>query len=239
MLARTHEPDTMALPVDFIHQSFRYVLGRVSYAVSDWVDWCVAAWPTIPESERHIIQRELEHAFERDDDFRAKGAAYLPLGMDCDRSEWERVRALYQEQGPMTKPILCLDFDGVCHAYTSGWKGADVIPDPPVPGLFEFLLEASKHFAVHIFSSRSNQPGGIFAMQQWFGRYYDAWVYQGGEHDTDLLPSLLFPTEKPPAFLTIDDRAMTFTGTWPDAAALLAFKSWNRSGLDASHEVHQ
>ena len=31
----------------------------------------------------------------------------------------------------MPKPILCLDFDGVVHSYTSGWKGADVIPDPP------------------------------------------------------------------------------------------------------------
>jgi hypothetical protein len=34
----------------------------------------------------------------------------------------------------MRKPILCLDFDGVLHSYTSGWKGAAVIPDPPVPG---------------------------------------------------------------------------------------------------------
>ena len=65
----------------------------------------------------------------------------------------------------MSKPILCVDFDGVIHSYASGWKGADAIPDPPVPGAMEFLREALRHFRVSIFSSRSNQPGGIAAMQ--------------------------------------------------------------------------
>ena len=60
----------------------------------------------------------------------------------------------------MSKPILCLDFDGVCHSYVSGWKGADIISDPPVEGLFEFLREAGKHFSIHIYSSRSHQEGG-------------------------------------------------------------------------------
>jgi len=63
------------------------------------------------------------------------------------------------------KPILCLDFDGVCHSYTSGWRGAAVIPDPPVDGLWDFLFTAMAVFEVHIFSSRSNQSGGITAMQ--------------------------------------------------------------------------
>ena len=62
------------------------------------------------------------------------------------------------------KPILCLDFDGVCHSYTSGWKGADVIPDEYVPGLFVFLFQAQKHFNIQVFSSRSHQPGGREAM---------------------------------------------------------------------------
>jgi hypothetical protein len=48
----------------------------------------------------------------------------------------------------MAKPILSLDFDGVIHSYTSGWKGADVIADPPVPGAFQFIGEALQVFLV-------------------------------------------------------------------------------------------
>ena len=39
---------------------------------------------------------------------------------------------------------------------------------------------------------------------------------------------LTFPTEKPPAFLTLDDRALTFDGTWPDITTLQEFKPWNK-----------
>ena len=62
------------------------------------------------------------------------------------------------------KPILCLDFDGVIHSYTSRWQGAGVIPDPPVDGAIAFMLGALDRFDVVIFSSRSNQPGGLSAM---------------------------------------------------------------------------
>lgn len=41
---------------------------------------------------------------------------------------------------------------------------------------------------------------------------------------------LSFPTEKGPAFLTIDDRAICFNGTWPDPQAILEFKPWYKKG---------
>lgn len=67
----------------------------------------------------------------------------------------------------MSKPILCLDFDGVIHSYTSGWKGADVIPDAPVADAMRFIWDATDHFRVAIYSSRSGQRGGIRAMRSW------------------------------------------------------------------------
>ena len=39
----------------------------------------------------------------------------------------------------MDKGTIVFDFDGVIHSYTSGWKGENVIPDPPVPGIKEVI----------------------------------------------------------------------------------------------------
>src|SRR5579864_8496977 len=99
------------------------------------------------------------------------------------------------------KPILCLDFDGVCHSYTSGWKGAAVIPDDYVEGLFEFLEAAKVHFEIHIFSSRSNHQGGKEAMIDWFYRMRKLWRERGGMPPENTPLSIQFPNEKPPAFV--------------------------------------
>lgn len=125
------------------------------------------------------------------------------------------------------KPILCLDFDGVIHSYSSGWKGATVIPDPPVSGAFAFILNAMEHFEVHIYSSRSGQSGGLPAMQNWFEKWA-AVDSEGKERSTAWVKKLHWPNSKPSAFLTIDDRALTFTGRWWSAEDLLNFKPWNK-----------
>jgi hypothetical protein len=129
----------------------------------------------------------------------------------------------------MSKPILCLDFDGVIHSYTSGWKGADVVSDPPVPGALKFIAEAMKDFTVAIYSSRSGQPGGIAAMIEWLG-YWSVDKEHGmpGDFDHGAWSAIKWPTEKPPAMVTIDDRAITFTGEWPSIDTLKAFQPWNK-----------
>lgn len=128
-------------------------------------------------------------------------------------------------------PILCLDFDGVCHSYTSGWKGADVIPDPAVEGLFPFLMEAVGPFQVHIFSSRTHQEGGVEAMKKWFQDEFDIWKScqdVSGLEIYNICESLHFPDHKPSAKVSIDDRAITFKGFWPVVGDLLEFKPWNK-----------
>jgi hypothetical protein len=128
----------------------------------------------------------------------------------------------------MGKPILCLDFDGVCHQYTSGWRGAAVIPDEYVPGLFEFLENAKKEFDVQVFSSRSNQEGGIEAMIAWFMDQRKLWRSRGNKPPIDTPLEISFPTEKPPAFVGLDDRVIQFQGEWPSVNMLRNFKPWNK-----------
>lgn len=127
----------------------------------------------------------------------------------------------------MQKPILCVDFDGVLHAYTSGWHGEVIIKDGPIPGAMAFLCEAVKHFEVHIYSSRSRLQPGREAMREaiW------TWLLEDTGHPSRALKVyelLQFSHEKPAAFLTIDDRAVCFDGTFPDPVALLNFKPWNK-----------
>jgi hypothetical protein len=124
------------------------------------------------------------------------------------------------------KPILCLDFDGVIHSYTSGWKGIDIIPDEPVEGAIAFILLALNHFDVRIFSSRSALRAGRNAMQVWLRDKAGACWYSSP--DGPGLEEVVFPETKPAAFIGLDDRVLTFTGMWPDIATLKEFTPWNK-----------
>ncbi len=128
----------------------------------------------------------------------------------------------------MSKPILCLDFDGVCHQYTTKWQGASVIADRAVPGLFDFLEEAKKFFDIQVFSTRSHQDGGTHAMMAWFLKERELWRKEGGRPPFETKLEVGFPTAKPPAYVGIDDRVITFEGVWPSVDMLRHFKPWNK-----------
>lgn len=133
------------------------------------------------------------------------------------------------------KHLICLDFDGVIHGYDSGWKGAHVIPDPPVPGAMAFLrgLYESGQFNCAIFSSRSKSFRGRWAMQRYVTNHLIEEVgHQPGLHldslSLEIAEWIKWPWFKPPALVTLDDRAITFTGQFPDIEALAHFKPWNK-----------
>ncbi len=112
---------------------------------------------------------------------------------------------------------LCVDFDGVIHSYMTPWRNAEFIPDPPVEGAFQWLEDMIilGTYRINIYSSRSSQFGGILAMKDWFLK-----------HGFAYLDYLEFPEAKPPAYLTIDDRAICFRGTFPSVQELDNFKPW-------------
>lgn len=120
---------------------------------------------------------------------------------------------------------LCLDFDGVIHSYKSGWKGARNIPDEPVEGALAFMaLMLVYDWDVVIHSSRARHWGGITAMRNWLKKhagnlYYDSPAGGG-------LERVRFVRWKPSAYITLDDRAITFMGQWPSKEELEAFKPW-------------
>ena len=132
----------------------------------------------------------------------------------------------------MGKPILCIDFDGVIHSYDSGWKGATVIADHITSGFFEWAEKAAQEFDLVIYSSRSKEPEAVVAMQFWMAAERKLWREAGGKHKVDAPLEFSFAAEKPAAFLTIDDRAICFSGDWTDSAldpmTMRAFKPWNK-----------
>ena len=133
------------------------------------------------------------------------------------------------------KKILSVDFDGVIHSYSSGWKGATNIPDKPVFGSLEWLDEfiithctvpdefcamaPEGEWELCIFSSRSRYWGGRKAMKKWLLFW---------EFDPRLLPAIKFPLFKPASTVLLDDRAITFTGHFPPFQNILNFKPWNK-----------
>jgi hypothetical protein len=133
----------------------------------------------------------------------------------------------------MSKYTICLDFDGVIHAYRHGWKDGTVY-DAITDGFFEWAIEAAKTYRLVIHSSRNST-----SIREWLSARAAEWHEING-HD-QALPDFEFSGEKPPAYVSIDDRALTFTGDWSDFSIgrLSNFRPWNvkKSPIQALKEV--
>lgn len=110
----------------------------------------------------------------------------------------------------MTQTIA-VDFDGVIHSYSRGWKDGSIY-GPPVRGAFGSLEYLMKHYAVFIFTSRDCKQ-----VAEWLED-------KGGfTTETSVPPDgfwnekgiLLVTMLKLPAVAYIDDRAIEFKN-WDD-----------------------
>jgi FMN phosphatase YigB (HAD superfamily) len=112
-----------------------------------------------------------------------------------------------------TKKTILFDFDGTIHSYTSGWRGADVIPDAPIEGIREELTKCQQDFHVVIFSTRALTEKGRNAMEAWLTNWQ--------------IPYDMITDRKVPALVLVDDRAICFDGV---AAGLYekvkGFRTW-------------
>jgi hypothetical protein len=95
---------------------------------------------------------------------------------------------------------ICLDFDGVLHSYRSGWRGAAVIPDPPIHGTRESIARLREQYRVVVYSARCRTPEGLQAVEMWLLKH-DIQVDEVCDY-------------KPPALVYVDDRAIRFRGDW-------------------------
>jgi hypothetical protein len=152
------------------------------------------------------------------------------------------VSLTYRKQGnqhmpPAHKKTIAVDFDGVIHLYSQGWKDGTIY-DTYVPGFFRWLLLVSQRedMEIVVHSSRFRTQLDIQAAREWIGKESIQAIVNGevpvDTHWDAVFSILQFSLTKPPAWITIDDRAVTFIGDWdapmyhPDNLA--AFKTWQQ-----------
>lgn len=96
-----------------------------------------------------------------------------------------------------SKPTLLLDFDGVLHDY-KGWEGPEErFLHPPIEGARHACLLLARDFRLVCFTTRPREM-----VEKWLR----AWGF----------PQMMVTDRKLPAAVLLDDRALTFTGTWTD-----------------------
>lgn len=138
---------------------------------------------------------------------------------DVDSSAHARSRKMSSRGRGRRRETLCLDFDGVIHSYTSGWRGATSLPDPPVPGALEWIATMIDHYDIVIHSTRGRESGAHEAMRQY--------LIDHGLSPT-IVKRIRFPRQKPPARVYIDDRGFRFEGSFPSLDEIARLVPWNR-----------
>jgi hypothetical protein len=184
----------------------------------------LAVMAKVSSQVKQTVQRMVSTDWWPENDLDAK---MVKVGLHMLALEWKTGEQSMADE----KPILCLDYDGVIHSFTSGWQGVNRTPDPPVPGSIEFIHKASDVFKIAVHSSRSRNGLGIAAMRDYLRKHMT--LYFKGDFGAAwaLLSKIDFPHFKPNSFVSIDDRAVRFNGDWSspeyDPLRLVNLRTWS------------
>ena len=122
-------------------------------------------------------------------------------------------------QSQVNKPVLALDFDGVLLSYKDG-----VCEGRPTTGAIDFLDEVTKSFHVSVYSCRNGVPSNVDGIKNWLIQIITESRPTVRAHE--ILRNMSISVVKPEAHVYLDDKAITFEGTWPSIETLLKFKPW-------------
>ena len=121
----------------------------------------------------------------------------------------------------LTKNTIAIDFDGVIHKYSEGWKDGSIY-DKPVKGVHESLMKLMNDYWVYIFTTRDVQEVVNWMNQKFWGEGSEMGFstvampegirfWQGGRGR-----NVAVSNRKLPAEFYIDDRGIRFNGNWEE-----------------------
>jgi len=131
------------------------------------------------------------------------------------------------------KDSIAVDFDGVIHGYSDGWKDGTIYDDP-IPGVQKALKKLQEKFRIIIFSTRNHdrtvdgkkESNQIDEMRKYMEKHevpFDE-IYQGNG--------------KPLVELYIDDNAYRFEGDWDKSITEIDRHLLTAMGLKVWDMVH-
>jgi hypothetical protein len=153
------------------------------------------------------------------DDLSVKPGKHVPSSAGGGPRDFSaEVHGNFTQGGPVPSPqTVAVDFDGVIHAYSKGWRDGTIY-DGPVEGALDALRTLMGRYAVVVHTARDPAP-----VVKWLTGFGFNAEYFPGEQPRfwSCQTSILVTNRKPLAVAYIDDRAIRFTG-WDQALADLA-----------------
>jgi DNA-binding LacI/PurR family transcriptional regulator len=118
---------------------------------------------------------------------------------------------------------IAVDFDGVIHGYSEGYKDGSIYDDP-VTGVAEAMRKMKEDgHKIYIFTTRTNK---LFHKKDQGDQIEGIKAYMK-KHDIPY--DKIWTFGKPMADVFIDDRAIGFRGDWKETLEdVRNFKVWNR-----------